>query len=263
MKNNQGNSEKSQEINNSETRKIFTIRKIRKNNKWTKEEDNILLYYAKVYDCKQWNKIAQFIFARTQNQCLARYARLRPEIKKGFWTNEEDQLLEKAVLLYGKNWQIISKIMKHRTGKQCRDRYLNHLDPKVLKEKFSIEEDKKILDLFATYGNSWSKISSHFNNKRTAEKIKNRYYSSLCKIVHRSQEENMNISINQKKSSDTNFSDNHNNSHTNKENTPLFIQNTNKDFVEDDNLIQSQSQNIFVHNLESDMELNHLKKFFY
>lgn len=167
------------------SQKIFIINKVKRIRKWTKEEDNILLYYSEVYESKQWNKVAEFMKERTQNQCLARYMRLKPGIKKGFWSGEEDDLLIKAVKEEGKSWGRVCKYFKNRTGKQCRDRYLNHLDPTTCCAKFSQEEDQKILELYQIYGNSWCLIAKHMTIKRTPERIKNRFYSSLYKLIHK------------------------------------------------------------------------------
>ena len=72
--------------------------------------------------------------------------------------------------------------MPERTGKQIRDHYLNSLDENLNKNQFSKEEDLKIISLFKIYGNSWVKIAKKFNG-RTGDIVKNRYYSSLKKII--------------------------------------------------------------------------------
>jgi transcriptional activator Myb len=50
---------------------------------------------------------------------------------KGSWRNEEDSKLIQLVGEYGpKKWSIISEKLPGRIGKQCRERWYNHLDPK-------------------------------------------------------------------------------------------------------------------------------------
>ena len=68
--------------------------------------------------------------------------------------------------------------MPHRTGKQIRDRFLNSLDTRYNKRKFSKEEDKMILKYHKIYGNKWSKIAKKMKT-RTGDMIKNRFYSFL------------------------------------------------------------------------------------
>lgn len=244
------------------SQKVFIINKVKRINKWTKEEDNILLYYANIYDCKQWNKVCEFMKGRSQNQCLARYMRLKPGIKKGFWSLQEDELLKKAVSEEGKNWGRVAKYFENRNGKQCRDRYLNHLDPNISLQKFSPDEDKKILSLYKIYGNSWCQISTYFNNKRTPERIKNRFYSSLQKIVHKN-DYNKSLESKYKKKSTT--------SETISINTPSNVFDSKeklinkKDYSMEDFFID-KNFNYFNYNndtsFKEEMELNCLNNFF-
>ena len=61
---------------------------------------------------------------RSDVQCLQRWQKvLSPELVKGPWTKEEDQLVVSLVQKYGpKKWSLISKHLKGRIGKQCRER---------------------------------------------------------------------------------------------------------------------------------------------
>nr|WRO64662.1 MYB transcription factor protein [Rosa persica] len=53
-------------------------------------------------------------------------------IIKGQWTPQEDRLLTELVERYGdKKWSQISKVLKGRVGKQCRERWHNHLRPDI------------------------------------------------------------------------------------------------------------------------------------
>ena len=145
---------------------------------WTKEEDEILIQKTKEHNFKNWAAVASFIPGRTAIQCSARYKRIQPGLIKGAWTPEEDLELLRLYKYYGKNWSNISRSMPQRTGKQIRDRFLNALDDNLKKEKFSIEEDKKVLKWYKVYGNAWSKIAKKIKG-RTGDMVKNRFYSSL------------------------------------------------------------------------------------
>ena len=56
----------------------------------------------------------------------------------------------------GKNWKVLSEILGTKTGKQIRERYINKLDPRINKEEWTEEEDKKLLELYCTLGSKWS-----------------------------------------------------------------------------------------------------------
>ena len=107
--------------------------------------------------------------------------------QRGFWSEQEDKNLEDAVNKNGaRNWSHISTFVKNRNGKQCRERYLNHLDPTIKKNNFSAEEDKIIIKSQRKYGNSWSKISTMLEG-RTPNSIKNHWYGSLNKTSNQSE----------------------------------------------------------------------------
>ena len=66
------------------------------------------------------------------------------------------------VLQYGpKKWTVISSFLKGRTGKQCRERWHNHLNPDVNKSAWTEEEDHKIYELHKVMGNKWAEIAKH------------------------------------------------------------------------------------------------------
>ena len=48
---------------------------------------------------------------------------------------------------YGlKKWSYIASFLKGRLGKQCRERWFNHLNPDIKKTAFTNEEDQIIVE---------------------------------------------------------------------------------------------------------------------
>ena len=170
------------EIASKKDNKKAKNKEISRPNFWTEEEDKILKEKAEEFKFKNWNSIANFIPGRTSIQCSARYRRIRPGLVKGAWDKEEDSKLLSLYEKYGKNWAAISKEMPHRTGKQIRDRFLNSLDSKFERGKFTEEEDQAIIKYYKIYGNSWAKIAKKLKT-RTGDMVKNRFYSSLKKNI--------------------------------------------------------------------------------
>lgn len=144
---------------------------------WTDIQDHILLFMIDDECRNSWKKIAQVV-KKTPIQCYQRFNKIRPDIIRGKFSKEEDKKIIELVNIYGKNWSEISKVLKTRSGKQIRDRYLNVLDSHLNRGKFTEDEDKKLLRLFLKHGPKWSKIAQFFSN-RSSDKIKSRYYSSL------------------------------------------------------------------------------------
>ena len=80
---------------------------------------------------------------------------------KKAWSPEEDDLLRDLVLRLGTgNWPLLAASLVPRTGKQCRERWFNHLADDVKKGDWTEEEDNTILAMQKIYGNQWAKIVS-------------------------------------------------------------------------------------------------------
>jgi len=156
----------------------------KKTGKWTIEEDDLLRKYVDIHGEKQWQKICLHIPGRTSIQCLHRWSKiLKPGLVKGPWTQEEDEKLTNWVKNEGPNkWALAANIIIGRSGKQCRERWFNNLDPEIKKGEWSKEEDELVFDLYKKYGSSWSKIAK-FVKGRTENSIKNRFYSTLRKLT--------------------------------------------------------------------------------
>lgn len=170
-------------IPSQEKKKIFIIRKIKRSQIWSKEEDQRLKTLAERFKYQNWKEIAKSLGNRSAIQCCSRFKRIRPGIIKGVWTETEDRLLLNLVNKFGKNWSLLSRYMPSRTGKQIRERFINSLDPSINRDKFSLEEDRNILRLYEKYGTCWSKIAENLKD-RTADMVKNRFYSCLHKNIH-------------------------------------------------------------------------------
>lgn len=72
-----------------------------------------------------------------------------------------------------------------RTSKQCRERWLHHLDPRITKKKFTAGEDEYILEAQAELGNKWSVIATRLPG-RTENDIKVRWHALEKKVTSES-----------------------------------------------------------------------------
>ncbi|KAJ7520346.1 hypothetical protein O6H91_19G001900 [Diphasiastrum complanatum] len=105
-------------------------------------------------------------------------AAAREDRIKGPWSPEEDAILNRLVNKFGaRNWSLIARGIPGRSGKSCRLRWCNQLNPVVKRKPFT-EEDQAIVAAHAMHGNKWASIARMLPG-RTDNAIKNHWNSTL------------------------------------------------------------------------------------
>lgn len=149
---------------------------------WTVAEDVVLKAATDQYK-DNWEVISDKSFggARTGTQCFHRWQTvLNQRLKKGQWTLAEDEVIKNAINRYGLGnikWSEISKHLVGKLGKQCRERWVNHLDPTLKKTPWTDEEDLILRDTHAEIGNRWRNIALLLPG-RSENSVKNRWNSA-------------------------------------------------------------------------------------
>ncbi|KAI6652765.1 DNA polymerase theta-like [Oopsacas minuta] len=101
---------------------------------WSGDDDEKLREAVAKCGVGNWQEVANYMGnSHTGAQCLNRWDKtIKPTFRKGKWTEEEDDLLKRGVDMYGiGNWKKIASIVTSRTDVQCRERWVNILDPTI------------------------------------------------------------------------------------------------------------------------------------
>lgn len=161
---------------------------LRSTSGWSSEEDSLLLSLLSSKKEIAWEEVKSHFPTKTIQQLTDRWNKvLNPNLVKGAWTAEEDQLIINWVTENGpKNWSSLASTLHGRLGKQCRERWVNSLDPNVDHKPWTKEEDDILIKQHELWGNKWAKIALLLKG-RTDNSVKNRWNSSLKRKLERMQ----------------------------------------------------------------------------
>lgn len=155
---------------------------------WNEDEDKLLKAAIAEHGTEgyhRWKEVAKHVPNRSYRECMQRWTKvLAPGLKKGKWSSDEDEQLVRLVQeqlktigeTNGKRivWNKVSSGFEGRSCKQCRERWINHLDPSVKKTEWTHDEDLMLLQLYETIPSKWAKIARQIPG-RTENMVKVRW----------------------------------------------------------------------------------------
>ena len=101
------------------------------------------------------------------------------------WTEEEDDILRRAIDQYGeKRWTLISQHLTRRTSHNCRNRWFRAINPRLIKGMWTVEEDEKLIQFVKENGINWAKCSKIIHG-RTGLRCKDRWFNVVRPDIKR------------------------------------------------------------------------------
>ncbi|KAB0356051.1 hypothetical protein FD754_000207 [Muntiacus muntjak] len=151
---------------------------------WSEQEVAQLKAVAAKHGHLDWQRIAEELGTRRSAfQCLQQYQQHNPALKRKEWTEEEDRILTRLVqaMRVGSHipYRRIVYYMEGRDSMQLIYRWTKSLDPGLKKGLWAPEEDAKLLQAVAKYGEQdWFKIREEVPGRSDAQ-CRDRYLRRL------------------------------------------------------------------------------------
>jgi hypothetical protein len=155
--------------------------------RWTRAEDELVAQSLRAASAAEADEASPAVAALAE-RLAAPHARspaeiaerwrgvLRVGLRKGPWSAAEDAVVVAQRAAGVTKWSAIAAAIGGRTGKQCRERWLNSLDPVLVTSPWGAGEDALLDSLVASLGTSWKAISASLPG-RSENGCKNRWHS--------------------------------------------------------------------------------------
>ncbi|CAI9104740.1 OLC1v1003477C1 [Oldenlandia corymbosa var. corymbosa] len=115
---------------------------------WTKEEDDRLIAYIRAHGEGCWRSLPKAAgLLRCGKSCRLRWINyLRPDLKRGNFTEEEDELIIKLHSLLGNKWSLIAGRLPGRTDNEIKNYWNTHIRRKLLSRGIDPTTHRPILN---------------------------------------------------------------------------------------------------------------------
>ncbi|XP_077248699.1 myb-related protein 308-like [Tasmannia lanceolata] len=123
---------------------------------WTKEEDQRLISYIRAHGEGCWRSLPKAAgLLRCGKSCRLRWINyLRPDLKRGNFTDDEDELIIKLHSLLGNKWSLIAGRLPGRTDNEIKNYWNTHIKRKLLSRGLDPQTHRRIGESFSDMLNS-------------------------------------------------------------------------------------------------------------
>ncbi|CAN1276523.1 MYB-like transcription factor 4 [Linum perenne] len=121
---------------------------------WTKEEDDRLIAYIKSHGEGCWRSLPKAAgLLRCGKSCRLRWINyLRPDLKRGNFSDDEDELIIKLHSLLGNKWSLIAGRLPGRTDNEIKNYWNTHIRRKLLNRGIDPATHRPVSDSAAAIG---------------------------------------------------------------------------------------------------------------
>ncbi|CAN1854466.1 Transcription factor MYB102 [Linum perenne] len=139
---------------------------------WTSEEDDKLMDYIRVHGYGNWRTLPKNAgLQRCGKSCRLRWTNyLRPDIKRGRFSPEEEEVIIQLHSVLGNKWSAIAARLPGRTDNEIKNYWNTHIRKKLLRmgiDPVTHSPRLDLLDLSSILTSSFA--SSHQNYTRTTQ----------------------------------------------------------------------------------------------
>ncbi|KAK4483878.1 hypothetical protein RD792_011087, partial [Penstemon davidsonii] len=152
---------------------------------WTKEEDQRLINYIRTHGEGCWRSLPKAAgLLRCGKSCRLRWINyLRPDLKRGNFTEEEDDLIIKLHSMLGNKWSLIAGRLPGRTDNEIKNYWNTHIKRKLVSRGIDPQTHRP-LNSAATTTTPSAKTCLDFRNSTSKENTPSNIY--IPKIVNSS-----------------------------------------------------------------------------
>ncbi|KAM1406161.1 hypothetical protein ACFXTH_000859 [Malus domestica] len=118
---------------------------------WSNREDTLLTQYIEAHGEGQWRSLPEKAgLLRCGKSCRLRWMNyLKPDIKRGNITSDEDDLIIRLHSLLGNRWSLIAGRLPGRTDNEIKNYWNTHLSKRLISEGTDPNTHKKLSELIA------------------------------------------------------------------------------------------------------------------